>query len=113
MAGRLAVALHDGLFELRWLSRSNENDYDVTRKGIEGFAELDVDVAAARAARRRFACGCLDWSERRPHLAGALGAALLASALRRGWMIRDLDSRALAITRKGRRVLRERFGVGV
>jgi DNA-binding transcriptional ArsR family regulator len=113
MAGRLAVALHDSLFELRWLSRSSENDYDVTRKGVEGFAELDVDVAAARAARRRFACGCLDWSERRPHLAGALGAALLASALRRGWMIRDLNSRALAVTRKGRRALRERFGVEV
>jgi DNA-binding transcriptional ArsR family regulator len=113
MAGRLAVALHDSLFELRWLSRSDGNDYDVTRKGIEGFAGLDVDVSAARGARRRFACGCLDWSERRPHLAGALGAALLASALRRGWMTRDLDSRALAVTRKGQRALRERFGIEI
>lgn len=113
MAGRLAVALHDSLFELRWLSRSNERDYEVTRKGSEGFAGLDVDVTAARDARRRFACACLDWSERRPHLAGALGAALLASALRRGWMTRDLDSRALAVTRKGHRALRERFGIEV
>jgi DNA-binding transcriptional ArsR family regulator len=111
MAGRLAVALHDSLFELRWLSRPDESSYDVTHKGIEGFSELDVDVSVARAARRRFACGCLDWSERRPHLAGALGAALLASVLRRGWMLRDLDSRALAVTRKGQKALRERFGI--
>jgi DNA-binding transcriptional ArsR family regulator len=111
MAGRLAVALHDSLFELRWLSRSDEGSYDVTHKGVEGLSELDVDVSVARAARRRFACGCLDWSERRPHLAGALGAALLASILRRGWMLRDLDSRALAVTRKGQKALRERFGI--
>jgi hypothetical protein len=70
-----------------------------------------VDVTAARAARRRFACGCLDWSERRPHLAGALGATLLASTLRLGWVTRDLDSRVLGVTRKGQRALRERFGV--
>jgi len=61
--------------------------------------------------RRRFACGCLDWSERRPHLAGALGAAMLASVLRLGWVTRDLDSRALGVTRKGQRALRERFGI--
>jgi DNA-binding transcriptional ArsR family regulator len=115
MAGRLAVALHDRLLGLHWLSvvspQSSEVDYDVTRKGAEELARLGVDVTAARAARRRFACGCLDWSERRPHLAGALGAALLASTLRLGWVTRDLDSRALGVTRKGQRALRERFGV--
>lgn len=111
MAGALAVALHDALFERRWLSPSNQGDYGVTRAGIAAFAELGVDVSAARAARRRFACGCLDWSERRPHLAGALGAAVLASALRRGWVARDIDSRTLAVTRKGRGALRERFGI--
>lgn len=111
MAGGLAVALHDRLFELRWLTQSGEGDYEVTRKGVDAFAGLDLDVAAARAARRRFACGCLDWSERRPHLAGALGAALLASALRLGWVARDLDSRALGVTRRGQRALRERFGI--
>lgn len=73
MAGRIGVALHDALFELRWLSRSNRSDYGVTRVGVAAFAGLGIDVSAARAARRRFACRCLDWSERRPHLAGALG----------------------------------------
>lgn len=113
MAGSVAVALHDRLFEMRWLAKggANESDYDVTRAGAEGLARLGVDVDAARSQRRRFACACLDWSERRPHLAGALGAALLARALERGWVARDLDSRALALTRSGKRALRERFGV--
>ncbi len=110
MAGALAVALHDRLFEKGWLSGSG-GDYDVTPRGREALASLGLDVAAARATRRHFASACLDWSERRPHLAGALGAALLACALDRRWVTRDLDSRALAITRNGRRVLRERFGV--
>jgi DNA-binding transcriptional ArsR family regulator len=115
MAGALAVTLHDRLFALRWLSKSGagggDGDYEVTAAGNEGFAALGIDVAAARRLRRRFACACLDWSERRPHLAGALGAAMLDAALRRKWVIRDLDSRTLAITRVGRRALRDRLGV--
>ena len=113
MAGSLAVALHDRLLELRWLAGgdANEGDYDVTRAGAEALQRLGVDVDAARSQRRRFACACLDWSERRPHLAGALGAALLARALERGWVARDLDSRALALTRGGRRAFRARFGI--
>lgn len=111
MAGALAVALHDRLFAMGWLAKTADGEYDVTRQGAQAFAALSVDVAAARTSRRHFACGCLDWSERRPHLAGALGAALLESALHRGWLTRDLDSRALGVTRKGQRALRERFGV--
>lgn len=114
MAGALAVAIHDRLFALRWLVNApaeGDGAYAVTALGHDGLARLGVDVDAARAQRRRFACGCLDWSERRPHLAGALGAALLTSALRRGWVRRDLDSRALTVTSGGRRALRERFGI--
>lgn len=113
MAGALAVALHDRLFALRWLKRASEADldYDLTALGAEAFAALGVDVEAARATRRRFACACLDWSERRPHLAGAVGAELLDMALRRRWVVRDLDSRALAVTPAGKRELRARFGI--
>ena len=114
MAGALAVALHDRMFALRWLSNApaaGEGAYEVTRAGGEALRELGVEVEAVRAQRRRFACGCLDWSERRPHLAGALGAALLHLSLERCWVERDLDSRALSITRNGRRAWRERFGV--
>src|SRR5438552_15262890 len=47
---------------------------------------------------RRFACACLDWRERRPHVGGALGAALLKIALERKWIVQNLDSRALSVT---------------
>jgi len=115
MAGALAVALHDRLFALRWLKRerAEDSDYAVTANGAEALGKLGVDVGAARAARRRFACACLDWSERRPHLAGALGAELLNVTLERRWITRDLDSRALSITPAGKRELRTRFGVEV
>src|SRR5574337_2015117 len=116
MAGALAVALHDRMFALRWLSHAparGDAAYEVTKTGSTALIELGVDVAAARAARRRFACGCLDWSERRPHLAGALGAALLELSLQRKWVVRDLDSRALSVTAKGNRDLRTSFGVEI
>ncbi|MNT66544.1 hypothetical protein D3C72_2046160 [compost metagenome] len=72
-----------------------------------------MDVAQARQRRRRFACACLDWSERRSHLGGALGAALLDALEQRGWICRDLDSRALSVTRKGERQFPAFFGPAV
>ena len=113
LAGALAVALHDRLFALRWLrrGRADDVDYELTPTGADALENLGADVRAARSARRRFACACLDWSERRPHLAGAIGAELLNLTLRRRWLVRDLDSRALGITPAGRRELRARFGI--
>jgi len=113
MAGALAVALHDRLFALRWLKRERPDDteYLLTASGAEALGNLGADVDAARSTRRRFACACLDWSERRPHLAGAIGAELLNVTLKRKWLLRDLDSRALSITPAGKRELRARFGI--
>jgi DNA-binding transcriptional ArsR family regulator len=113
MAGTAAVELHDRLIALGWLSsRSRDRlEYDVTAKGAKAFELLGIDVAEARALRRRFAYGCLDWSERRPHVGGAVGAALLKAFLRKRWVTQDLDSRALSLTSAGRREFRARFGV--
>ena len=113
LAGTVAVALHDHFLDVGWLAAtaSVRGGYELTGAGQRACAALGLDVPAARAARRRFAYACLDWSERRPHIGGALGAALLAVALRHRWVTRDLDSRALAITAAGRRELRARFGV--
>lgn len=114
MAGALAVALHDRMFDMRWLAHAPERGdaaYSVTRAGDVALRNLGVDLDAVRAKRRRFACGCLDWSERRPHLAGALGAALLDVSLAREWVMRDLDSRALELTPLGKREMRARFNV--
>jgi len=77
------------------------------------FAELGVDVASARTARRRFAYACLDWTERRPHLGGSLGAAVCTMFLDRGWVKRDAGSRALFLTVSGRRALKRHFRMSV
>ncbi len=111
MAGRVAVSLHQRLTELRWLQTVAGEAYDLSAKGMAGLVVLGIDVEATRALRRRFACACLDWSERQPHLGGALGAALLTLALRRRWVRQDLDSRALKVTESGWRMLRTQFGI--
>jgi DNA-binding transcriptional ArsR family regulator len=112
VAGALGVSWHDRLRALDWLAIDERaGSYELTGRGASGMAALGVDVGAVRAQRRRFACACLDWSERRAHLAGALGAALLQVALRQRWVQRQLDSRALSITRVGRRELHARFGL--
>ena len=98
MAGTLGVSLHDRFKALGWLSASSkrgDNAYDLTSTGTKALEALGIDVEATRALRRRFACACLDWSERRPHVGGALGAALLKIALKKKWLTQDLDSRAL------------------
>ncbi len=116
MAGKLGVLLHDRFVALRWMAVSSNGGgdvYDVTAIGAKALESLGIDVEATRSLRRRFACGCLDWSERRPHIGGGLGAALLEVALRRKWVVRELDSRSLTVTRNGRREMHARFGVQV
>jgi DNA-binding transcriptional ArsR family regulator len=110
IAGVLGVALHDRLVGMGWVTGAGEK-YEVTGKGERGLAELGVDVLAARGMRRRFAFGCLDWSERRTHLGGAVGAALLETALKRKWVRRELDSRALVVTSVGRTEMHKRLGL--
>ena len=111
MAGALGVSLHDRFTALGWLT--GDDTYDVTPNGVKALAQLGIDLEETSALRRRFAYPCLDWSERRPHLGGALGAALLKAALKRKWVSQDLDSRALGITSLGRREMKTRFGLTV
>jgi DNA-binding transcriptional ArsR family regulator len=119
MAGTVGVALHDRFKALGWLSAGltggdDANDtYGLTLAGAQAFEALGVDLEAARTLRRRFAYACLDWSERRPHIGGALGAALLKVALKRKWVTQDLDSRTLGVTSLGRREMLTRFGLHV
>jgi DNA-binding transcriptional ArsR family regulator len=114
MAGSVAVALHDRFKALDWLStgtESTDHTYELTPAGARAMQALGIDLEATRRLRRRFACACLDWSERRPHVGGALGAALLKLALKQKWVTQDLDGRALAITNRGRREMQIRFGL--
>ena len=113
IAGNLGVLLHDRLLDLGWLRVAGEREYEITPAGIAALTQLDVDIDSARALRRSFATACLDWSERRYHLAGALGAALLEAATKRRWIARDLDSRALTVTPLGRHELKRRIGIDI
>jgi hypothetical protein len=86
---------------------------EVTDAGTAFLGEFGVALADARKSRRPFCRPCLDWSERRPHLAGALGAALLARSFDLGWVARVRDTRAIAITPRGRQGYQASFGIDV
>ena len=86
---------------------------EVTTAGMEFLTSLGVDLAGARAKRRVFCRPCLDWTERRPHIGGAVGAALAKRCFELKWIERVRDSRALAITSAGRRGLLEAFDLSV
>lgn len=79
--------------------------------GAALFAELNVAVDEAQREKRRFAYACVDWTERRPHLGGALGAALARAAQECGWVARQPATRAVIVTEAGWRALRERLGM--
>ncbi|MDT9002423.1 helix-turn-helix transcriptional regulator [Paucibacter sp. APW11] len=106
MAGHWAVRLHDHALRQGWIAPepAPPRAYGLSPRGRAAFAQLGVDVDAL-PARRRLACACMDWSERRPHLGGALGAAWLTLLLQRRWVEGELDSRALRLTHGGRQGL--------
>jgi len=106
LAGRLAVDLRQGLLDRRVLVADGA-EHRVTPMGEAVLAGFGVDLQQARLGQRSFARGCLDWTERRPHLAGSLGAALLRRLLERGWLVRCVGSRELELTAAGRRGLAE------
>ncbi|HEX4471851.1 MAG TPA: winged helix-turn-helix domain-containing protein [Nocardioides sp.] len=109
IAGRSGVALYDGLVARAWLL-PEPGGYGLSEPGVEALLGWGVDVTSARAARRPFARACLDWTERREHLAGALAAAL-AQALIDGpepWFVRRSDDhRGLRPNDRGRDRLAE------
>ena len=116
LAGALAVAWNDRMQALGWLvpgTQRSDDAYELTPAGSKALEALGVDVVGARELRRRFAFACLDWSERRPHLGGALGAALLRLVLRRKWVIQNLDDRAVEVTKLGKREMQARFGLEI
>lgn len=115
LAGGIAVQLLERFRSLRWLraGSAGSNALELMQEGVVGLAALGVELDSARGARRRFAYGCLDWSERRMHLAGALGSALLAALVDQKWVEREMDSRVLRITARGRRELKERLQIEI
>jgi DNA-binding transcriptional ArsR family regulator len=107
LAGELGVLVFEGLDERRLLRLSGEGG--VTPRGREFFAELGLDTDALARERRPLCRTCLDWSMRRHHLAGALGAALLRRCYELGWARREKGSRVVLFSPTGEKALRERF----
>ncbi len=110
LAGRLAIALADSMIGRRFLILS-EDGGELTSAGSAFLQSIGIDLEGARKARRTFCRPCLDWSERRPHVAGAVGAALAAHAIAAGWLVRDRDSRAVLPTESGRAALMRHFAI--
>jgi DNA-binding transcriptional ArsR family regulator len=109
LAGETAVKVLEAMLKARWLAAEGR-DFAVTRQGERKLAALEVDLAAARESRRVFARACVDLTQRRPHLGGALGAALLDLYAAKSWIQRSPRSRAVNITPKGQEAFRRLFG---
>ncbi|MBB5443313.1 MULTISPECIES: helix-turn-helix transcriptional regulator [unclassified Paraburkholderia] len=100
MAGELSVRMFERMLE-RGLLTQDGASLEATAQGVARFADWGIDMAAQKTRRRRFACTCLDWSMRRPHLGGALGAALLDAWSAHGWVERTERPRVLRVTPAG------------
>jgi DNA-binding transcriptional ArsR family regulator len=108
LAGELGIGITEALVK-QGILRKETDSFALPKRGVDWFAELGIDVEAARALRRKFAATCLDWSERRDHLGGALGAALAERLVDLGWIARKRNSRAVTVTETGRKKLTEHF----
>ncbi|MEV0953990.1 winged helix-turn-helix domain-containing protein [Promicromonospora sp. NPDC050249] len=109
LAGRLGTALTDAWLRAGWLAGRDE--LALTDPGAVGLRELGVDVDGAVSGRRPTTRACLDWTERRPHLAGALGSAVGTRFLAAGWVTRHRSGRGLDVTEAGRALVRESWGI--
>lgn len=127
LAGRAGVTLLAALLEKKIITKKVLNgcapageqwpgdstftaEYEVTRRGLATLAAFGIDLENLRRSRRRFAGACVDWTQRRPHLNGALGAAVLARLLELHWFERGPTRRALCLTEAGQEGLAETFG---
>jgi DNA-binding transcriptional ArsR family regulator len=107
LAGVVAVDLTRRMESSGAIRACGEWEYELGRSGESFFARLGVDVGAVRRGRRTFARRCLDWTERKPHLAGALGAALFARMIEMSWVARKRESRVVRVTHLGERKIAE------
>ncbi|WP_405521712.1 ArsR/SmtB family transcription factor [Streptomyces canus] len=107
LAGRLGIAVTDALTSRQLLCQ--DTGFALTDAGLAWFEATGIPLD--RKGRRPLARACLDWTERRPHLAGVAGAALCRHALAEGWCVRIGSERAVKVTATGERALTELLGI--
>ncbi len=110
LAGTLGARLTWSMVGRGYL-KAAESNFLLTKEGERAFKSLGVEVDLLRAGRRQLARRCLDWSEKRPHLGGALGASLFARQCELGWLRPQKGSRVVSVTRHGRTALRDHFQI--
>lgn len=110
LAGKVGVLIADKL-DSQKIIELRDKTYAVTEKGNKFFSEFGLELTELQKQRRHFAKACLDWSERKYHLAGSLGNALLEKMLELDWIRRTKNSRAIVITSVGQSELRDKFGI--
>jgi len=109
LAGNKGIELHDSLVAKRYLNVTG-GDLSLSKKGERFMDEFGIDLESLRKSRAPLCKPCLDWSERRSHLAGSLGRALLTQFETLRWVKRNDDSRVVTFTAKGERAFNETFG---
>lgn len=107
LAGEVAVDLYSQLIQRKWL---NEEGSGLTHDGKKAFAALGIGTEPG-TSRRKFCCPCLDWSQRKFHLGGALGASLLTHFTQQQWIEKEPGCRSVRITMRGYKALKQHFGV--
>jgi DNA-binding transcriptional ArsR family regulator len=105
LAGKIGVQITDSLLDQQILT----DNFEVSKKGEKWFKDLGLDLEEIKQQRRSYLRPCLDWSERRYHIAGALPAALLDKMLEEDWIRRTKNSRAVVITAEGQKKMRKYF----
>ena len=110
LAGRLSVELTDSLVARKYIV-PDDDAAEITTAGARFFTAFGIELPRLRSTRRHFCRLCLDWTERRLHIAGAVGAAITKRCFDLGWMERMKRSQAVLVTPLGRRGFRETFGI--
>lgn len=110
LAGELGVELFEALIYNGWILEL-DNQVTLTEQGRAKFSHLGVDFAQINKSRRPLCKACLDWSERKSHLAGHIGQWVLDDLIARGWAKQDLDSRAIQFTPQGLKAFKKQYGI--
>jgi hypothetical protein len=110
LAGWLGVTITRSLLDRNFVAPINDA-FDLTPRGKAWLARLNIDLPEKHFSRRRFARPCLDWTEKRPHLAGVVGEAVLSHYIARGWLERWPAERTLTLTPTGEAALESELGI--